>query len=67
VPAPIQAAQGDADCVRRKGDPNTPKLPHWPAVNAKERTTIVFNNVSKVENDPIREQRLAQFSAMNLG
>jgi para-nitrobenzyl esterase len=50
----------------RSGDPNTPKLPHWPAFNAKERPTMVINNVSKVVNDPIREQRLAMFSAMNL-
>jgi para-nitrobenzyl esterase len=50
----------------RRGDPNTPKLPHWPAFNAKERPTMVINNVSKVVNDPIREQRLAMFSAMKL-
>jgi para-nitrobenzyl esterase len=50
----------------RTGDPNTPKLPRWPQFNAKERPTMVFNNVSKVENDPLHEQRLAMFSAMNL-
>jgi para-nitrobenzyl esterase len=50
----------------RKGDPNTPKLPRWPAFNAKDRPTMVFNDDSRVENDPIREQRLAMFSAMNL-
>jgi para-nitrobenzyl esterase len=46
------------------GDPNTPKLPHWPKFNARDRPTMVFNNVSKVENDPIREQRLAMFDAL---
>src|SRR5262249_1693970 len=50
----------------RKGDPNTPKLPHWPAFTSTDRPTMVFTNESKVENDPLREQRLAMFKAMNL-
>ena len=50
----------------RTGDPNTKKLPHWPAFNATDRPTMVFNNVSKVVNDPIREQRLTMFEAMKL-
>ena len=48
------------------GDPNTPKLPHWPAFNAKDRATLVIDNVSKVVNDPLKEQRIAMFHAMNL-
>ena len=34
-------------------------------VNSHE-PTMVINNESKVENDPLREQRIAMFSAMNL-
>jgi para-nitrobenzyl esterase len=50
----------------RSGNPNTPKLPHWPAFTSKERATMVINNVSKVVNDPLHEQRLAMYRAMNL-
>jgi len=49
----------------RTGDPNTSKLPHWPAFNATERPTMVINNQSKVVDDPIREQRLAMFRALD--
>jgi para-nitrobenzyl esterase len=50
----------------RTGDPNTPKLPHWPAFNPTDRPTMVINNQSKVVSDPIREQRLAMFRALDL-
>ncbi len=50
----------------RTGDPNTSKLPHWPAFNPTDRPTMVINNQSKVVNDPIREQRLAMFHALDL-
>jgi para-nitrobenzyl esterase len=48
----------------RTGVPNTPKLPRWTPYNATDRSTMVFNNESKVENDPIREQRLVMFKAL---
>jgi para-nitrobenzyl esterase len=50
----------------RTGNPNTPKLPHWPAFTAKDRATMVIDNMSKVVNDPLREQRIAMYRAMNL-
>jgi para-nitrobenzyl esterase len=48
----------------RTGVPNTPKLPRWTPFNATDRPTMVFNNESRVENDPIREQRLVMFRAL---
>ncbi len=50
----------------RTGNPNTPKLPHWPVFTAKDHATMVIDNASKVVNDPLREQRLALFRAMHL-
>ena len=50
----------------RTGNPNNPKMPHWPAFNAKDRPTMVINNDSKVVNDPLREQRIAMFRALDL-
>lgn len=44
----------------RTGNPNTPKskLPKWPAYDAKNRATMLFNNESKAVNDPAREERI---------
>jgi para-nitrobenzyl esterase len=50
----------------RSGDPNTSKLPHWPAFDASRRATMMFDNASVVQNDPLREQRLAMFAALDL-
>jgi para-nitrobenzyl esterase len=50
----------------RTGDPNTPKVPRWPAFEAVHRPTMVFDNTSRVVNDPIREQRIAMFAALGL-
>ncbi len=51
---------------RASGDPNTPELPRWPAFDAAQRATMVFDNASVVQNDPLREQRLAMFAALDL-
>ena len=50
----------------RTGNPNTPKLPRWPQFNAKDRPTMVIDNQSQVENDPLRDQRKLMFRALNL-
>ncbi|TBL81504.1 carboxylesterase/lipase family protein [Paenibacillus thalictri] len=50
----------------RTGNPNTPKLPYWPRFNLEDRPTMVIDNVSKVVNDPLCEQRIAMFRALNL-
>jgi para-nitrobenzyl esterase len=42
----------------KTGNPNQPKMPRWPAFNAAERPTMVFDTESRVANDPIKEQRL---------
>ena len=51
----------------RTGVPNTSKLPRWTPYNTTDRPTMVFNNESRVENDPIREQRLVMFKALGYG
>jgi para-nitrobenzyl esterase len=34
------------------GDPNNSRVPHWPAYRLPERATMVFDHVTRVENDP---------------
>jgi para-nitrobenzyl esterase len=48
----------------RTGNPNASKLPRWTAFNATDRPTMVIDNDSKLVNDPIREQRLVMFKAL---
>ena len=38
-------------------DPNNPKVPHWPPYDAAKRATMVFDNETRVENDPRGEMR----------
>jgi len=49
----------------RNGDPNTPALPRWGAFDPVDWPTMVFNDESTVENDPIRNERMAMFNAMD--
>jgi para-nitrobenzyl esterase len=42
----------------RTGNPNTSGLPKWPAYSATSRDTMLFNNDSRVVQDPDREPRL---------
>ncbi len=43
----------------RTGDPNHKGIPAWPAYDARQRATMLFDVPCKVENDPRREERLA--------
>jgi para-nitrobenzyl esterase len=43
----------------KTGDPNTPKLPRWPAYSTRARDTMLFNNESRSVSDPDRAARLA--------
>ena len=49
------------------GNPNTAKLPKWPAYSAKSRDTMLFNNESRVEKDPNRATRQIMEQALKLG
>ena len=50
----------------RTGNPNTPKLPMWPAYSADRRDTMLFNNESRVEQDPDRGPRLVMEQVLKL-
>jgi para-nitrobenzyl esterase len=39
------------------GDPNNPRIPHWPAYRVPERATMVFDHATHVEDDPRGEFR----------
>lgn len=50
----------------RTGDPNTSGLPKWPPYSASSRDTMLFNNDSRVEQDPDRGPRLAMEHVLKL-
>jgi para-nitrobenzyl esterase len=42
----------------KTGDPNHDGIPKWPAYDTENRYKILFGNETKVENDPLREERI---------
>jgi para-nitrobenzyl esterase len=50
----------------RTGNPNTPKLPRWPGYSAGSRDTMLFNNGSRVEQDPDGGPRLTMEQVLKL-
>ncbi len=50
----------------RTGDPNTPKLPRWPAYSVTSRDTMLFNNDCRVAQDPDRGARLVMEQVLSL-
>src|SRR5262249_20440400 len=41
----------------KTGDPNNPKMPNWPAYDSTKRATMIFDNETRVEDDPRGEIR----------
>jgi para-nitrobenzyl esterase len=50
----------------RTGTPDVPKLPHWPRFDAADRWTMVFDNTSRAEHDPLGAVRETMQQAMGL-
>jgi para-nitrobenzyl esterase len=50
----------------RTGNPNVPVLPRWPAYSVEVRDTMLFNNESRVGQDPDRAARLAMEKVLEL-
>jgi para-nitrobenzyl esterase len=50
----------------RTGNPNVSSLPKWPAYSAAARDTMLFNNTSRVEQDPDRGPRLVMEQVLKL-
>ena len=43
----------------RTGNPNHAGIPGWPPYSLEQRSTMMFDNQCRVENDPYRAERLA--------
>jgi para-nitrobenzyl esterase len=43
----------------RTGNPNHPEIPEWPAFNATDRSTMVFDNECEAVSDPFGDERRA--------
>jgi para-nitrobenzyl esterase len=43
--------------MAREGSPNNSKIPNWPAYDANQRATMIFDREVRVENDPRSEIR----------
>ena len=41
----------------KTGDPNNERLPHWPPYEPGQRATMIFDDNTRVENDPRRQFR----------
>jgi para-nitrobenzyl esterase len=49
----------------RKGDPNHPGLPTWPAFSAETGPVMIFDKTCEVKNDPDRELRKVVAEALS--
>jgi len=49
----------------RKGDPNHPGLPKWPAYSADTGPVMIFDKACEVKNDPDRELRKVVAAALS--
>ena len=52
--------------LARTGNPNVPVLPRWPVYSVETRDTMLFNNESRVEQDPDLDARLAMEKVLKL-
>jgi len=50
----------------RTGNPNVSGLPKWPAYSTVSRDTMLFNNTSRVEQDPDRGPRVVMEQVLKL-
>lgn len=55
--AVARAMQESFVAFATNGDPANPSVPKWPKYERKTRATMIFDTLSRVENDPRRWQR----------